>query len=180
MEFEYTIRMFFGDRAYSIAGSDGSPKERSRWLRRSFKQLAKVAKDIDTTDRHRRMILGELAAIEDALKPTDKPRWALVYALLRLTGRLLGYDYVRGARCHSPTYWQTRGQHLNTLVFEGGDIMQDYYDQKNAIAIRRQVVASLSSEGHSDYVIAEVLNTSEYQVKKLRHDDPFPESGHAA
>jgi DNA-binding NarL/FixJ family response regulator len=180
MDFELTVRMFVGDRAYGIAGSEGNPKYRSQWLRRAVQRLVKVAETVDTTERHRRMILGELAAIVDALKPSDAPRWSLVYALVRLAGRLLGYDYVRGARCHSPVYWQTTGQHLNTVVFEGGDIMQDYYDQKNAIAIRRQVVQVLRAQGHSDYTIAQVLNISEYHVKKLRHEDPMAPPNSAA
>jgi len=154
MDFELTIRMFFGDRAYGIAGTEGSPKYRSQWLRRAIQQLVKVVETVDTTERHRRMILGELAAIAEGFKPSDTPQWSVVYALVRLVGRLLGYHYVRGARCHSLVYWQTTGQHLNTAVFEGGDVMQDYYDQKNAIAVRRQVVESLRAQGLNEKACA--------------------------
>ena len=180
MDFELTMSMFFGDRAYGIAGSEGSQKYRSQWLRRAVGQMLKIAQSIETTERHRRMILGELQAISDGLKPSETPKWSVVYAMVRLIGRLLGYDYVRAARCHTPVYWQSSGQYLNTVVFEGGDIMQDYYDQKNAVAIRRQVVESMRRQGHTDYVISQVLNTTEYQIKKLRHEDPLPSSDTAA
>ena len=46
--------------------------------------------------------------------------------------------------------------------------MQDYYDKKNAIAVRRHVVAHLKDQGLSDYRVALVLNTTEYEVKKLK------------
>ena len=180
MDFELTMRMFFGDRAYGIAGTEGSPKYRSQWLKRAIAQMVKAAESIETTERHRRMILGDLHAISDGLKTSEDPRWSLIYAMVRLIGRLLGYDYVRAARCHTPVYWQSTGQHLNTVVFEGGDVMQDYYDQKNAIAIRRLVVESMRSQGHSDYVVAQVLNTTEYQIKKLRREDPLPSNDTAA
>ena len=45
--------------------------------------------------------------------------------------------------------------------------MQDYYDKKNAIAVRRSVVQNLKLQGLDDYKIALVLNITEYQVKKL-------------
>ena len=46
--------------------------------------------------------------------------------------------------------------------------MQDYYDKKKAVAVRKEVVAHLKAQGLSDYRIALVLNTTEYAVKKLR------------
>ena len=46
--------------------------------------------------------------------------------------------------------------------------MQDYYDEKNAIAIRQKIVKQLKEEGLSDYHISLVLNVSEYQIQKLR------------
>jgi len=168
MEFELTFRLLFGDRAKYIEGQALSPKSRTSWLRKSIDRIEHEVVAMDTTERHKQMLLGEVEAARDAVGTKADSGWPLAYSLLRLVARLLGYDFVRGAKCHAATYWQSVGQNLNSVVFQGGDIMQDYYDKKNAIAVRRQVVADLKAQGHSDYRIALVLNTSEYEVKKLK------------
>ena len=168
MEFELTFRLLFGDRAKYIEGQGLNPKSRASWLRKSIDKIEHEVVALDTTERHKQMLLGEVEAAREAVVAKADSGWPLVYSLLRLVTRLLGYDFVRGAKCQTATYWQSVGQNLNSVVFQGGDIMQDYYDKKNAIAVRRQVVGHLKAQGHSDYRIALILNTSEYEVKKLR------------
>ena len=48
--------------------------------------------------------------------------------------------------------------------------MQDYYDKKNVLAVRRSLVLELKAQGFTDFKIGQVLNISEYQVKKLRKE----------
>ena len=168
MEFELTFRLLFGDRAKYIEGQSLNPKSRANWLRKSIDRIEHEVVALETTERHKQMLLGEVEAAREGVTSNADSSWPMVYSLLRLVSRLLGYDFARGAKCHTATYWQSVGQNLNSVVFQGGDIMQDYYDKKNAIAIRRQVVAHLKAQGLSDYRIALVLNTSEYEVKKLK------------
>ena len=172
MEFEMTMRLVLGEKAYHVADSQGSAGGRREWLTKVLRELMNDIDALDTTARHKQMLMGELEAISALLNRDENPSWSLVYRFLRLASRLLGYDYVRGAKCHSLAYWQTSGQNLNTVVFEGGDVMQDCYNKKNAIAVRRSVVDSLKAQGLNDYKIALVLNTTEYQVKKLRKEAP--------
>ena len=168
MEFEGTLRLLFGRKANHAASASENPKRRSEWLRSAMRTMEGEVIALDTTERHKQMMLAEVAASRDAIASDPHPSWTLVYRLLRLSIRLLGYDFARGAKCHTATYWQSIPQNLNTVVFTGGDIMQDYYDKKNAIVVRREVVGHLKGQGLSDYRIALVLNTTEYQVKKLR------------
>lgn len=168
MEFEMTFRLLFGDRAKYIEGQQLDPKSRSSWLRKSVDKIEREIISLDTTERHKQMLLGELEAARGAIVSKTDSGWPLAYSLLRLVCRLLGYDFVRPAKCHTATYWQSVGQNLNTVVFEGGDIMQDYYDKQNAIAVRKQVIEHLKTQGLSDYRISLVLNTTEYEVKKLK------------
>lgn len=179
MEFEATFRLLFGDRAKYIESSSQNPKARAGWIRKSIDQFEREVLAIDTTERHKRMLLGEVEAAREAVRAQPAPTWSLVYSLLRLTSRLLGYDFVRRAKCHTATYWQSVPQNLNTTVFTGGDVMQDYYDKKNAIAVRKEVIAHLKHQGLSDYRIALVLNTTEYEVKQLKGNAP-PEAPNAA
>lgn len=167
MEFEMTFRLLFGGRAKYIEGQQVNPKSRAAWLRKSLDRIERELNNLDTTVRHKQMLLGELEAARDSAQAKSESGWPLVYSLLRLVIRLLGYDFVRGAKCHTATYWQSVPQNLNSVVFQGGDIMQDYYD-KNAIAVRKDVVMHLKAQGLPDYRIALVLNTTEYEIKKLR------------
>ena len=168
MEFELTLRLLLGRRASVAASASENPKRRSAWLRNAMLKIEHEVIALDTTDRHKQMMLAEIEASKDAITSGLLPSWSLVYRLLRLCARLLGFDFTRGAKCHTATFWQSIPQNLNTIVFTGGDIMQDYYDKQNAIAVRRDVVRHLKAQGLTDYRIALVLNVTEYQVKKLR------------
>ena len=179
-EAEATFRLLFGKRASSASAADQNPKLRAQWLRKALERLEARVNELDTTERHRGMLLSELAAAKDAVTVAESPSWFLVYRLLRFGSRLLGYDFFKGALCHTATYWQTPSQNLNTEVFTGGDILQDYYDKQNAVAVRRQVVNYLKNEGLSDYRIALVMNITEYQVKKLRVHEQSEDSSNAA
>lgn len=117
------------------------------------------------------MLLGEATRIAELVKRAKEPTWSMIYSLLRLVSRLLGYDYLRSAKCHTLEYWQSTPQHHNTVVFEGGDIMQDYYDRKNAIALRQFAASTLRSAGHSEHMIALALNTTEYEFRKLKREE---------
>ena len=61
-------------------------------------------------------------------------------------------------------------QHYTEVISSGGDVMQDYHDQKTSVSVRKKLVAQLKEEGLNDFQISLVLNTSEYQVKKLKNE----------
>ena len=48
--------------------------------------------------------------------------------------------------------------------------MQDYNDKMSSVSVRKKLVRQLKDEGLNDFQISLVLNTSEYQVKKLRYE----------
>lgn len=170
MDFELTMRLLFGDSAYHIAGSEANPASRRNWLQKAVKSLLRHIDDLDTTDRHKKMLMTELEAVSRLLKRAKEPSWAIIYRMFRFSIRLIGFDYVRGARCHTPSYWQTVEQRHTAHILEGGDVMQHCYDRNDAISIRRAVVENLTTQGLTNFKIALVLNTTEYQIKKLRSE----------
>ena len=176
MEFELAMRMLFGDKAYHIAAQHGNSSARREWLTKALRHLERDVDTLDTTVRHKERLMAEMDILLVLLKQQKDPSWDLVYSSLRLVMRLLGYDYVPGARCHTATYWQSTGQHWHSVVAEGGHVMQDYYDKRNAISVRRSVVLDLKAQGLDDYKIALVLNTTEYQIKQLRRNTPALEN----
>lgn len=171
MEFEITMRLLFGEKAYHIADEHGSAKGRRKWMTKALRLFTREVDALDTTSRHKQMLMGELEAISALVKSESEPSWSLTYRFLRLASRLLGFDYDRGAKCRTLAYWQSPPQRLNSVVFEGGDVMQDYYDKKNAIGIRRTVIRDLKSNGFDNYKIGLVLNITEYEVRRLLSSD---------
>lgn len=177
IHFEITMRLLFGETAYQIASTESNPKHRREWLQKSVRRLLRLVDSLDTTPRHKQMLMAELEEIAGSLKRTNDPSWDLVYRLFRLCFRLFGYDFVRGARCHTPVYYQTPDQHFTTLLLAGGDGSQDYQDKRNAIAIRESLVKELRGRGMDDFKISLVLNISEHEVKKLRSNPALARTG---
>ena len=168
MQFEITMRLLFGEKAYQIAGIEANPKHRREWLQKAVRELLRLVNALDTTPRHKKMLMAELEAVSRALKGAAEPSWEVVYRLFRLCMRLFGFDYVAGARCHTPAYWQTPDQRHTERILDGDDPMRGYEEEKDAVSIRRDVVEELRKKGLDDFKISLVLNTSEYAIKQLR------------
>ena len=84
-----------------------------------------------------------------------------------LISRFLGYDYYKGLKQHTPTYYQTEQQYYKQVHFAGGDVIQDCYDRKDIISERADVVKELKNKGLTTLRISQILNTSEYKIKQL-------------
>jgi hypothetical protein len=166
MIFEHVMGLYFGEKAYQIAGQANTPKYRREWLMKVIRVIMKTIDAIDTTPRHKRVMMSDVEAIKDAIGKCDEPSWALVYRLIALVGRLLGF-FARGCQCHSPTYFQTPDQYFTTDLLTGGDGSKVYEDKKDAVSVRKDLIKFLKEKGLSDFKVALVLNTTEYEVKKL-------------
>jgi hypothetical protein len=169
MLFEFTMRLYFGDKAYQTAGQVNNPKHRREWLRKVIRLLMKQIDTLDTTPRHKQVLMANAEAIRDAIGRNDAPSWDLILRLVAFIGRLLGLDFHRGSRCHSIAYFQTPAQYYTADLLAHGDALQDY-DKKDAVSIRREVIAFLKGKGLSDFKVALVLHTTEYEVKKLQKE----------
>lgn len=124
---------------------------------------------IDTTTSHKKKILSEIERLKEDLREKEIDSWLFVVHLFSFISRLLGFDFLKGFICNNLTYWQNTDQFYSELIFDEGDVMQDHYDKKNVILLQIKLYKNLKKEGHSDFKIAQILNTSEYQVKKLKN-----------
>jgi len=167
MRFEMTLRLLFGHDAYQTASVESSSRGRCKWLRKAVKKLTQIVNSLDTVIQHKEMLLTELKALSTLLKEKNNPSWDLVYRLLRLAIRLVGYESYEsnhGLQCHTPIYTQVPYQYY----LRSADALQHYYNKQNAVGVRRRVAEVLRKEGMDDFQISIVLNTSEYAVKQLR------------
>ena len=170
MLFETTIRSFLGDKAYHIAWQAYSEKNRKEWYRKALKRVITKVHEIDSSTKHQEQLKywSERALNELKQRPYNEVSFTL--CLLRLVGVLLGFVGVKPYCIATPAYFQTPSQHYTELISDGGDVMQDYYDKKSTLSIKRKLINQLKIEGHTDFEISLVLKISEYEVKKLRKE----------
>ena len=111
MDFELTMRLFLGEKAYHIAGQERHDKSRREWLQKAAKKILKRVDGLESTTRHEKMLMSEAEHLVESLKGKKQNPWFIVYRLFRLCGRLLGFDFVKGAIVHTPIYHQTASQY---------------------------------------------------------------------
>lgn len=166
--FEMTIRSFLGKRASHIASYVHEPKNRKKWYEKVLKKIINQIKEIETTESHKEQLMlwseNALKALET--KPYDEIKFTIY--LLRLIASLLGYKSVKPYRIATLAYFQTPSQYITDVISNGGDPLQDYYDEQSSITEKKRLIKQLKEEGTTDYKISLILNISEYQVKKLR------------
>ena len=170
MLFERTIQSFLGDKAFHIAGQFHSEKSRKDWYKQVLKVVIKNIQDIDTSTKHKERLAH---FSEGALKSlSDRPYNESVFTLylLRLMSALLGYMGTRPYRIATLAYFQEPSQYYTEVIACGGDTLQNYYDEKDSVTIRANIIKQLKHDGLSDFKISQVLNISEYQVKKLKKE----------
>lgn len=167
IDFERTVTRFLGDEATNIASLALDKDARKSWYTKVLKRILAEVNLLDTTTRHKESLLS---CIEGALNVVGKNynEEKLFFYILRLSGALLGFANNRGSVLYTPIYSQTHSQYYTESILAGGDVLQDYEDKNNSLSIRRDLVFSLSAQGLSTFTIAQVLNISEYQVKKLK------------
>jgi RPA family protein len=60
MDFELTMRLFLGDKAYHIAGQENHDKYRREWLLKAAKKILRRVDAIETTTRHKQVLKGTM------------------------------------------------------------------------------------------------------------------------
>ena len=162
MLFEMTLRMFLGDNALHTASQVYNVKYRKDWYRKLLKRIIRRVQEIDTTIKHKESMAyyAERALSALAERPFNETKLSIL--LLGLVGSLLGFVAAGTTPVYLRTF-QTDAVSKNTDVV---DLMQDY--DRNSVSVRKRITDQLKEEGFNDFQIALILNTSEYQVKKLR------------
>lgn len=174
IDFEYAVRQFLGKKAYGIAGMMQNESSFRRELRKCVSVMRKQIDRLDTTIRHRERLMHEVEELDDLLKAKKSDNQKeIIVQLFWLVSRLLGFDAVSGLVYNQPFYHQHLPQFIDEQVSWGkkkhfGDTFKEH--KENIITLRKETYRILKNKRLSDQVIAGVLGTSEYQIKKLKHD----------
>ena len=172
MDFEVSMRQFFGNNAYHIADGAGNPKFAKKWLIKAVRRMQKDVIALETTTRHKERLMSDLEQIEKSLKES-KNEWHTIFRLFFLCSRFLGYDFADGLKYLTPFYHQTLNQHYYSKNNESSDfntLEEHSKDIKNAVAKQKEIIKSLRKEGNDDFHVSLVLGMSEYRVKKLKKE----------
>jgi hypothetical protein len=165
MAFERLMTQILGQKAYQSAGQFANPTTRDDWFRKTFKLMLKEVDKIDTTSRQKQMLMRDLHAAIDGLSGSRDPSWEVMFSLVSACARFLGHNY-SGARVNTPCYWQSPDQRFTQAIFENAERKFEH-TKEDAVTIRAKICRELRANGTDTFTIALVLNTSEYQVKKL-------------
>jgi DNA-binding CsgD family transcriptional regulator len=162
MLFEITMQMFFGQDVCNIASQVGNEKHRKEWYRKVLRKIIKETQKIDTSTNHKESIAHWSESALKVLSERHFNETKFCLYLLGLVGSLLGFV----AAGTAPVYLRTFSTEAMSRGIDMTELMRDY--NNNSITVRRRIINQLKEEGLDDFQIALVLNTSEYQVKKLR------------
>lgn len=168
MLFEHTMMKFFGKKAYQTASLHNSPKHRREWLIKFAECAIKRVDKLDANSKHKERIVAALNGFISKTRKDREVSWDAHYCLIRICGLLLGYR--DGCLIYDPVFMQSRKQYYTEIDLDKGDSSQRWHDKNNCIKLRFKVVKSLQSKGLNTQLIAIVLNTTEYEIKKLKRD----------
>lgn len=174
MNFEHAVRQFLGDKAYHIAGAAHDDTSFRQCLRRCIPVMRKKVDQLDTTTRHKEMLMSNIEELNDRLKAkggsNDKE---IIVTLFWIVSRLFGFDGVSGKIYNEPFYYQTYWHYLEEKTSWNSKktiVEIDREERQNIISIRKKLIRIMKKNGLPDIKIAEVLNMGEKQIKKLKHN----------
>lgn len=176
ISYEHVIRHFLGDRGYGLAGTFTNDKAVKKNLLKIIPVAKKRVEEIDTTNRHKELLMMVLDRIQEDFRDQSELSYKKsTVDLLSFCALLLGYERLsgKGIPVRDLFYWQSSaGYILSSEDYQDGKNFNDVFDEnnRNVISFRREVFTFLKNKKVSDNIIAQILNTSEYKIKKLKKD----------
>ncbi len=172
MQFEIMLRQVLGDDAYQTASYFGHISLFKKYTLRAVKRLLKRVDELEMDNRLKDRLLNGFQNLElkiRELKEGEDARVLFVETMM-IISRLLGFDWIKGRIYSTPVY--TRNLHglIADHVYAGPD--KHFYNEqqkleKSLFQQRIQIVKNLQERGYKTPEIAFILNTTDYQVKKL-------------
>lgn len=166
LDFEYAMTLLLGSKADHIASFASNEKYLRKWLRKAIKKFIKDVNLLDTTERHKEMLVMKLECVDKLLKKGGS-LWSMIFDFFNLVSRFLGYDYDRAQKLVTPTYFQTQSQNFWCGLYKDESSKKQKENKDNFISKRIKTLLQLKSEDYSDFEISQILNTSEYNIKKI-------------
>jgi len=166
--FERTLCLFFGGEATHTAWQANHPIHRRNWFIKVCRLIRKRIETLDTTPRQKESLLSTVGYASVELSIVTRPTWRLVFRLLALTGKLLGYGNQRESLLDLISHWPREERDLVDDMLSDGRGSQHHNAEKDVVSVRREMVGLLKEKGYSDVKIARVLRISKHEMQHLR------------
>jgi hypothetical protein len=174
IDFEFVLMRFLGHKGYGLAGMYHNDKAVKKELLKVISKIRKQVDVIDTSNRHKEMLFATVDSVEKSLKQDPVNEYKnLSMEIFKLSSLLFGFTTLEGKFSHEVMYWQGTNAYLSeSSEFQKGKNLSDVFlnNEHNVIALRKEVLEHLKSKNVNDNVIAQVLNTTEYQIKRLKKE----------
>jgi hypothetical protein len=169
MDFEHAMAQFFGIKAEYIANDFYDKRKVNKWFIKAIYKMSKDIQNIDTTTRHKEILMDNLEWVKTDIKEHVEPM-IIISHLFMLCSRFLGYDYVKGVSFHTPFYYQTHGQYCSHQALNSGKDRLELHrsDHRNILIKQKEIAYNLTKEGFNDFQIGMILGLSEYRIKKMK------------
>lgn len=168
LRFERCMKIFFGEKAYHIAGSINNYKERKRWLLKVVKKIILIIDTLDTTENHQDLLRSNFENLEEKIRKIKnfdtQATWHTIDSLFACLGYLMGFK--NGCICHTLVYWQDQNQNLTTQILSGQE-QPNFQERKDINSTRNNIIKELKANGYNTFKIACIMNITEYKVKKI-------------
>lgn len=165
LNFEYLMMMLFPKGVSSVASFADDEKYVKKWLRKTIKKFVKEVNTLDTTQRHKDMLILHLESVNHRLNGGNV--WEIMFDLLNIIARLFGFDYHKGQKLLSAMYTETPYQHFWSGLHAGEDWKKQNAIRESFIRKRIELIENLKQEGYSTFDISQIFNTSDYEIKKI-------------
>lgn len=179
---EYAFATVLGESVHGNAGLYDNPtyikKDFKKWINIIEKRIYELT---EYDERLLTVATSHLNRIKDKLKQisTDDVEWDIITHMIWLVGHLLGYDFF-GEINHHVIFYQDRYQIDHTeRMMTGRRIVDDYeWCYHHVRNYQADIVRSLKEKGLTNYQVSQIMNISEYKVKKfLKMDSNNTEAG---
>lgn len=174
LDFEYTVGRFLGKKAYGIASAVGNTRAFRRHLRNCISVIRKRIDEIETTTKHKEILMSKVEELNELLKLRKGGSDAeIIVNLFSIIATLLGFTKIDGGKFHELFYYQTYGQYLwDTARYDSSKSIGNVSEElkTNSISLRKKIYQQLHKDGISDQLIANVLNTTEFHIRKLKRN----------
>ncbi len=166
LSFEHLLRLVVGKSKYQSASLANQEIFVVKELIGLIKILRKDTCTMDTTSKHRELLISQFDILEKQLKRKENV-WEIIFTLFYIISKLYGYLYVDCSKIFTPVYWQTKTQYFHENIIQGIRWEEIYKNEQNVISKKIEIIKKLKREGLSSYQISLVLNVSEYEIKKI-------------
>lgn len=169
MMYELMLGNFLGKKAHQTAGTWRNVKCFKEHMKEVLETIRKRIDSLEIDANQKKFLISDLEAFGNDIKKmkTVDGNVSLLFYPLFIIGSLLGYNHAGGI-VRDVVFTRDLEQWFLTEGKGGGDWTEFFELKDDLMGVRMDVVDTLIKKGLSTPKIAFVLNTTDYEIQKIR------------